>query len=157
MIREAERDDFAAIAVVLDETQRRMLRAIAPEPTPLAPLMRLADIRPIAATVERDGKPVVVAGAVLNDTQTASIFLFSSADAGQVEFVAAATYFKHVLFPAMAAEGVHRLYHVMLADDPGAGWGRREQVLKAAGRNGEDLAVHSVGLPEPVQAAAGAL
>jgi hypothetical protein len=83
MIRTAERDDFAAIAVALDETQRRMLRAIAPEPSPMAPLIRLADIRPIAATVERDGRPAVVAGAVINDPHTASVFLFSAADDGR--------------------------------------------------------------------------
>jgi hypothetical protein len=33
--------------------------------------MRLADTHPIAATVERDGKPVVIAGAVINDPRTA--------------------------------------------------------------------------------------
>jgi hypothetical protein len=71
MIRVAKRDDFIAIAGALDENQRRMLRAVAPEPTPLAPLMRLAAINPIAATVERDGKPMVVAGAVIDDPRTA--------------------------------------------------------------------------------------
>jgi hypothetical protein len=156
MIRTARTQDFAVIADALDETQRRMLRAIAPEASPMAALMRLAGMHPLAATVEREGKPVVIAGALINDPHTASVFLFCAADAGQAEFVAAATYFKNVLFPAMAAEGVRRLYHVMLADDPGASaWGRREQVLKAAGRNGEDLAVHSVGLPQPPQQAAG--
>jgi hypothetical protein len=65
MIRTAKRSDFEAIAGALDESQRRMLRAVAPEPTPREPLMRLAAINPIAATAERDGKPVVVAGAVL--------------------------------------------------------------------------------------------
>jgi hypothetical protein len=67
----AKREDFIAIAGALDENQRRMLRAIAPEATPMAPLMRLADSSPIAATVERDGKPVVVAGAVIDDPRAA--------------------------------------------------------------------------------------
>jgi hypothetical protein len=48
MIRVAKRDDFIAIADALDENQRRMLWAVAPEPTPMAPLMRLAGIHPIS-------------------------------------------------------------------------------------------------------------
>jgi hypothetical protein len=46
MIRPAERQDFIAIASALNENQRRMLSAIAPEPTPLAPPIRGPGLAP---------------------------------------------------------------------------------------------------------------
>jgi hypothetical protein len=55
-----------------------MLQAVAPDQTPLGPIMRLADIHLVAVTVERDGKPVVIADALRDDPDAASIFIFAA-------------------------------------------------------------------------------
>jgi hypothetical protein len=151
MIREAERDDFAAVAAVLSERDRRTLMAIAPEPGPLAPLMRLADIEPIAATFLHDGRPVAIAGAVINDPRTASVFVFGADDLAQVG-AEVLQFLRRTLLPALAGQGVRRVYHVGAAGDEAAAsflrrefGARKERDLK--GRNGEALVVHGVALP----------
>jgi hypothetical protein len=98
----ATRDDFIAFSDTLAENDQRALHALAPDQTPLGPLTRLADIRPFAVTLERGGKPMVVAGAVSGAPGATATFFFSAADATATDLIEAADYFFKQVFVADA-------------------------------------------------------
>ena len=105
-------------------------------------------------TIERDGRPVAIAGAVITHPGVASTFFYSTDEMGRC-IVEITRYFLD-LFREMAAMGVHRVHALSLAEDyAGRKWKEQclgaevEAVLHKYGRNGEDYILHRLILEPP--------